>query len=139
MGTFRERFENFRNRYKSSPKKPQTEKNETESEEKIAERLTLELKILVAVAIPLLRPCGERPNVVKVPKENRSAITNILNTDNKLIKENELYAEVKDFLQFILDNADIGIELNDNYYRNARMIERFCCAFQKEEYWEQKR
>ena len=130
-----DKFKSFRMKYKTDAES--VVKKESKQEE--AARLTLEVKVLFSVGIVLLKPYdSQKPNTVKVPPEQIQIIKDFLNTDNELIRNNEFFVQVKDFLEGIVKSNDSGIELDGEYYRHTRMIEKLCYSFQGKEYWEEK-
>ncbi len=128
-------FERFRNKYKVKDIPVASEPKISKEEE--AKKLTMKLNMLF-IAIPLLKPCENDVNRVNLLEEHIDIIQDVLNSDNELIKNHQLYHEVKNILEGMLASNENGIEINHTFLSKARKIQNFYYYFQDQKYWEEK-
>ena len=102
-----------------------------EIQKKAATRLALDLKTLINIGVPLLKPYNNNPKQVQMDEISRDIIEMFLNSDNAFIVNNQEFIGIRDFLQSILDN-NLIIELNNEFYKNVRRIARLSNSLQND-------
>lgn len=86
--------------------------------------LVLGLKA-VFVIIPVLKPCSNDTDLVKIPNEHINIILKVLESDDEKITQNKLFFEVKKYLEEIIENNGI-FKIDEIFLKKANVVERFC-------------